>query len=159
MRITSVLSCIGAMAIAGSLITMSPASDASTTKVDLGIAGARVGGYTAGQAGMVLPVSFTMTNHSGSSTNVAFVFTVTNASVTPAGFVCPTTSTGLDILTDGMLCEPGDLAGGKSTRAVAMVTPTIQFGTVTVRACARSLISTPDPVSSNNCRTVSIPIV
>jgi hypothetical protein len=159
MRIKSILSCIGAIAIAGSLITTSSVSDAATTKVDLGITGARVGGYTAGQADLVLPVLFTMTNHSRSSTNVAFIFTVTNASVAPAGFVCTTTSTRLDIQMDGMNCEPGDLGARRSTSAVAMVTPTINVGTVTVRACARSLISTPDPVSSNNCKTVSIPIV
>jgi len=59
---------------------------------------------------------------------------------------------------DTPACEPGMLGPGKSTGAAIMVTPTITSGTVTVKACARNLDGIADPVSSNNCKTVSIPI-
>jgi hypothetical protein len=43
-------------------------------------------------------------------------------------------------------------------RDVPLVTPTIASGTVTVKACAKLLDGHMDPVSSDNCKTVSIPI-
>lgn len=125
--------------------------------MDLGITGSTVAGYTAAQLEQELPVMFTMTNRSRTTTtDVAFLFTVTNASVDD--YVCPTISTRLNIETDGQYCEPGSLAAGKSTSAAIIVTPTIELGTITVQACASSLDSDPDPVKSNDCKTISIPI-
>lgn len=157
MRTKMVLFCVGVLAIAGSLTIVSSASDAATTKVDLGTTGSTVAGYTAAQLGQELPVMFTMTNHSRTTTtDVAFVFTVSNASVDD--YVCPTISTRLNIETDGQYCEPGSLRAGKSTSAAIIVTPAIALGTITVQACATSLDGHPDPVQTNDCKTISIPI-
>jgi hypothetical protein len=154
-----VLALIGALTIAAGPWLVSSTSAASTTSVDLGITGSRVAGFTAAQAGQELPITFTMKNHSSSSsTYVDFYFTLTHASASTEDYVCPLISNHLNIFPDTPACEPGLLGAGKSTSAAILITPTISSGTVTVKACARSESGNPDPVSSNNCKTISIPI-
>jgi hypothetical protein len=135
------------------------ASNAASTSVDLGMTGSRVAGYTSAQAGQELPVVFTLKNHSTTtSADVAFYFTLTHATADSSDYTCPMVSTKGNINPDTPACEPGVLGYGKSTSAAIMVTPTIISGTVTVKACALNLGGATDPVSSNNCKTISIPI-
>ena len=158
MRIKSILLCASAVAIAGSLLIASSASDAATAKVDLSITGGTVTGFTRSGPEQELPVVFTMRNHSGTtSVSVDFFFTLTNATADGTDYVCPQSN---HVLTgaDGPSCEPGYLAAGRTTRAAVMVTPTISSGTVTVKACANDESGNPDPVPSNNCKTVHIRI-
>ena len=146
----------------GSVLVSTYASQASTSaapRVDLGITGSTVAGYTAAQAGQELPVAFTMTNHSATtSTQISFNFTITNSSADGSDYICPLISNHFNINPDTPSCETGSLAHGKSTSAAILVTPTIGTGTITVKACAQSLDGYIDPVSSNNCKTVKIPI-
>lgn len=87
--------------------------------------------------------------------SVDFFFTLANATADAADYVCPTADHAL-INPDTLACEPGFLAGGKSTSAAILVTPTITSGTVTVTACANDEDGLPDPNPSN--KTVSIRI-
>jgi hypothetical protein len=140
-------------------VLLTTASQAATTKVDLSITGQTVAGYTKAQYGQELPVMFTMKNRSPrTATSVAFSFTLTNATADGSDYTCPLISNHYNINPDSPNCEPGVLGHGASTSAAIMVTPTIVTGTVTVQACAEDLESHGDPVSSNNCKTVSIPI-
>lgn len=138
---------------------LTTASQATTTSVDLGMTGSTVAGFTAAQPGQELPVTFTMKNYSTThSVSVAFYFTLSHATAAVADYTCPLISNHFNIFPDTPACEPGILGYGKSTRAAIMVTPTITSGTVTVRACAQDLDGYSDPISSNNCKTVSIPV-
>ncbi|HJQ03352.1 MAG TPA: hypothetical protein VJ851_17280 [Jatrophihabitans sp.] len=158
MRIKIILLCASAVALAGSLLIASSASDAATAKVDLSITGGTVTGFTRSGPEQELPVVFTMRNHSQTtSVSVDFFFTLTNATADGTDYVCPQSN---HVLTgpDGPACEPGYLAAGRTTRAAIMVTPTITSGTVSVKACANDESGNPDPVPSNNCKTVHIRI-
>jgi hypothetical protein len=146
------------VALAGTLL-VATASQASTTGVDLSITGSTVAGYTAAQYGQELPVVFTMKNRSKTPVSVAFYFTFTNATVDGSDYVCPLISNHFNIDPDSPACEPGVLGARKSTSAAILVTPTITSGTVTVTACAHDLEGHADPVTSNDCATVSIPIL
>ena len=158
MRIKIILWCVSAVALVGGLLIASSTSDASTTNVDLSITGGTVTGFTRAGPDQELPVAFTMRNHSRTtSVSVDFFFTLTNATADGTDYVCPMSD---HVLTgpDGPACEPGFLAPGRTTRAAIMVTPTISSGTVTVKACADDESGNPDPVPSNNCKTVHIRI-
>jgi hypothetical protein len=158
MRKKLILLFVSAIALAGALF-FPTTSQATTTSVDLGITGKTVAGFTKAQLGQELPVTFTMKNHSTTaSASVDFYFTLTNATADPSDYTCPLISNHYNIFPDTPACEPGVLGYGKSTSAAIMVSPTISSGTVTVKACARNENNYTDPVSSNNCKTVSIPI-
>jgi hypothetical protein len=151
-----VLFCAGTVALASSLVVASSTSDASTANVDLSITGGTVTGFTSSASDQVLPVSFTMRNHSATSVPVDFFFTLTNATADATDYVCPA---GHALISpDTPACEPGFLAGGRTTSAAILVTPTISSGTVTVKACADNENNNPDPNRSNNCKTVHIRI-
>jgi hypothetical protein len=138
---------------------LTTASQATTTSVDLGMTGKTVAGFTQAQAGQELPVAFTMKNYSTTrSVSVAFYFTLSHATAADGDYTCPLISNHYNIFPDSPACEPGTLGYGRSTSAAILVTPTISSGTVTVKACAQDLSGYSDPVSSNNCKTVSIPI-
>jgi hypothetical protein len=158
MRNRLIVLAAGLIGLASTLVITS-SSGAATASVDLGITGATVAGYTSAQYGQELPVSFTIKNHSTTrSADVAFYFTISHATADMSDYVCPLVTGHFNIDPDTPACEPGVLAAGRSTSAAIMVTPTISSGTITVKACAQNLDGTADPVSSNNCKTVSIPI-
>jgi hypothetical protein len=159
MRKKLALIAVGIISVGGVLFLANSSSQAAGTKVDLSIAGGTVAGFTSAQAGQELPVSFTMTNRSTTtSAQVDFHFFLTNATADKSDYTCPLISNHFNIFADVPSCEPGTLAHGQHTSAAIMVTPTANTGTVTVRACAENLNNYVDPVSSNNCKTISIPI-
>jgi hypothetical protein len=123
------------------------------------LTGNTVAAFSKAQGGQELPVTFTMMNHSTTtSADVSCYFTLTHATANSTDYTCPLVSSHYNIDPDTPACEPGVLGYGKGTSAAIMVTPTIASGTVTVKACAKLLDGHTDPVSSNNCKTVSIPI-
>jgi hypothetical protein len=149
---------VAASALACTLF-LTTASQATTTSVDLGITGNTVAGFTKAQYGQELPVTFTIKNRSTTTAaEVAFYFTLTHATADGSDYTCPLVSNRYNINPDTPACEPGVLGYGRSTSAAILVTPTISSGTVTVKACAQDLTGYADPVSSNNCKTVSIAI-
>lgn len=159
MRKNLVLLFVIVMTVATTMLVVGTSSSQATTGVDLGMAGSTVAGYTSAQSGQKLPVTFTIKNHSTTtSATVDFFFTITHATADASDFVCPLVSNHFNIVPDTPACEVGVLGAGKSTSAAILVTPKITTGTVTVRACAMNETGSPDPVSSNNCKTVSIPI-
>jgi hypothetical protein len=158
MRNKIVVFLVAASALACSLF-LTTASQATTSSVDLAITGNTVAGYTKAQYGQELPVVFTIKNRSTTTaTEVSFYFTLSHATAGGSDYTCPLISNHYNINPDTPACEPGVLGYGKSTSAAILVTPTIYSGTVTVKACAQDLTGYADPVSSNNCKTVSIAI-
>jgi Domain of unknown function DUF11 len=148
---------IGAVtAVAAGALTAAVSSQAATPGVDLGITGSVVTGVTHVDIGQEVPFTFTMKNHSSTRTaNVAFAFTNT-ATAGGDDYLCATT-THSTVSPDTPDCEPGDLLAGQSVNAAIMLHAT-RSGTLTVTACALNLNGTPDPVSSNNCKTLNVTV-
>ena len=157
MRKILVLSFVSVVVAVMSLVAVS-GSGAATTTIDLSITGSTVTGFTHADARPKLPVTFTIKNNSTTTdaTDIAFRFTWTNTAAPSSDeFLCPLTSNHHLINPDGPFCEPGGLAHGKSTGAALIVTPKPGVTTVTVKACASLLDGHTDPVSANNCKTVT----
>src|SRR4051794_18831433 len=93
MRKNFVLLLVSAMVAAGRLMLVSSSSGAATANVALSLTGGTVPGYPAAQAGMELPVSFPMRNHSSTTgVSVDFPFTLTNPTADGTDYVCETAS-------------------------------------------------------------------
>ena len=147
-----------ALAAASTVGVAASSSQAATTSVDLAMTGSVVAGVKSAQPGQEVPFLFTMKNNSTTSSATAdFVFTVTNGSADVSDYVCPLISTHYNINPDTSACEPGVLGVGKATQAAILVTAKAT-GTTTVKACVHNESATPDPVTSNNCKTLSLPI-
>jgi hypothetical protein len=98
-----------------------------------------------------------VTNNSTTTTapDLNIRFTLTNATANSSDYVCPLTSNHANINPDTPSCEPGGLAQGKSTSAAIVAVPG-SGSTVVVKACVTSAVT--DPLLTNNCKTVSIPL-
>jgi hypothetical protein len=136
-------------------------SDAATTRIDLSMTGSVVAGVTSAETFHELPFTFTMKNNSTTKAadSVVFTFSITNGTAATEDYVCPLISNHFAINPDTPACEPGTLGAGKSARAAILVQPTKSQTTLKVRACASSNATINDPVSSNNCKTLSVKIV
>jgi hypothetical protein len=147
-----------AVAAACTIGAATSSTQAATPTLDLAMTGSVVAGVSGGQSGQEIPFTFTMTNKSTStSANVAFVFTVTNGATDSTDYVCPLVSNHYNINPDTPACEVGTLPTGRSTQAAILVTAKAT-GTMTVRACAINEANLTDPVSTNNCKTLRLPI-
>ena len=134
----------------------------AATGIDLSMTGSVVAGVTGAQAasGQEVALTFALKNKSTTaSAEVSFTFTITNGTAPDAGdYICPLVRSHYDIFPDTPACEPGTLSAGGTAQAAILATPGAA-GTMTVKACASNLSATaPDPVSSNNCKTLSVRI-
>ncbi len=166
MRKNAIMSVAGVIALACSLFAVSLAAGATTTgaattSVDLSITGGTVSGFTHSGGFPLLPVSFTIRNNSTTTNagDIEISFKWTNTT-TPSyeDYLCPQTSSHTLINPDTPACEPGGLGAGKTTGAALIVTPKPGVTSVSVTACAMLIDGHTDPVSRNNCKTVSISI-
>lgn len=164
MRKNAISSVVGVITVACSLFAVSiatgaTATGAATTSVDLSITGGTVTGFTHSGGFPLLPVSFTIRNNSTTTNagDIAVSFKWRNTT-TPSSedYLCPLTSNHTLISPDTPACEPGGLAAGKTTGAALIVTPKAGVASVSVTACAMLIDGHTDPISSNNCKTVTI---
>jgi hypothetical protein len=137
------------------LVVDSSGSEARSKGVDLSITGFVVAGVTSAEGSMHVPFSFTVTNRSVTAAAIDITYTLTGGSASNDDYVCPMVGTGADINPDTPDCEPGILAGHRSTSAAIIVTATVA-GTMTVQACVGAGTVEPDPVPGNNCMSLSI---
>jgi hypothetical protein len=143
-----------------SLVAVS-GSGAATNTIDLSITGGSVAGFTHSSGFPKLPVAFAMKNNSTTTNagDIEFYFKWTNTTEPQyQDYICPLTSTHALINPDTPACEPGGLAAGKTTGAALILTPKAGVRSVSLRACAILIDGHTDPVSSNNCKTVTISI-
>ncbi len=156
-RVSTVL----ATAATAAVITVSSSSQASaTTGPDLSMTGSVVSGVKSveGGTGQQLAMSFVVKNNSSSqSADISFNFTFGHANV--QGYICPLVSNHFDINPDGSSCEPGTLGAGKSSGASVIVVAPSGVSSTSVKACAQNLSGAIDPVSSNNCKTLTVAVV
>jgi len=136
------------------------AVSAASTGVDLATTGSVMAGVTSAQAGgQELAFSFSTKNNSTTtSVSLAVTFTVTNGTLNATDYICPLISNHFNINADTPSCEPGVIGPGK-TASTGLLVATKNSGTLTVKACSSNLDGLVDPVSSNNCRTLSVKIV
>jgi hypothetical protein len=144
------------LALAGSALAGTTVGHASTPSVDLAISGSVVAGVTnTFDTGREFAFAFTIKNKSATLTEPSdFVFSMVGGTAADySDYICPLVGSHTAINPDTPACEPGDLGPGKSTQAAILVTQTAH--PLKVTACA-SGESYPDPVSSNNCKTLTI---
>ncbi|MFL6137662.1 MAG: hypothetical protein ACJ74O_07670 [Frankiaceae bacterium] len=153
---------LAALALTGlCTFVVTRSSEASTSDVDLSMTGSVVAGVTGAQPSQELAFVFTLKNKSTTTPAATdFTFTVKNGTVSGGeDYVCPLVGSRYDIFPDTPACEPGTLGPGKTTRAAILVeTPSAPGVTMTVRACASDELGSTDPVPSNNCKTLRVPI-
>lgn len=113
-------------------------------------------GVKSAATGTELAFTFTMKNKSSStSADVDFWITFTGSEGGPAeDYICPLISTHANISPDASFCFPGVLGPGKTTQA-AVLTPK-SGSPMSVQACAEDVSNYADPVSSNNCKTLTV---
>ena len=145
--------------ISASVLGGGTATSAATTTIDLATSGSVVPTIRSAEVGQELAFLFTTTNKSTTaSADLSVTFAVKNGSVRGSDYICNLISNHFAISPDTPSCEPGPLGPAKTTRNAILVTA-VATGTMTVRACSTALNGYPDPVSSNNCKTLSVRIV
>ena len=148
------LTFISACALAGGAAT-----NAATTTIDLATSGSVVPTIWSADVGQELAFLFTTTNKSTTaSAELNVTFTVRNGIVRNSDYICNLISNHHAISPDTPSCEPGLLGPAKATRNAILVTATAT-GTMTVKACSTAINGYSDPVSSNNCKTLTVKIV
>lgn len=158
MRKNIILAALTAAAFGTLALASVSQSRATAISVDLGITGSPVAGVAGAQVGQELGFTFTVTNHSTTTAaDLGVKFTVARGNVTISDYICPLITTHFNINPDTPFCEPGWLPPGKSTSA-AVLASSQGTSPLVVRACAVNDSAGTDPVSSNNCKTLTIPI-
>jgi hypothetical protein len=155
---------LAAAATSTAAVLASASTANATGSLDLSMTGSVVAGVKTVEVarGTHVAFSFTMKNNSTSltSNDVSFNFTFTHTSDPGMEFYeCPLVSTHVAINPDTPSCEPGGLGPGKSTQAAVIVVPISGYSSMTVKACASNLDGTPDPVSSNNCKSLTVAVI
>jgi hypothetical protein len=159
-RITA--GCAALLVCTGAVIALGAVSEAATTSADLAVTGSVVGGITkvAGhEHGLVFSYTLTNKGPNASGGSADLVLSVTGGSFTDIACIPPTHT---PINPDGTFCEDGPLSSGQSSKDVAIVAPTAASGgKVTMRACAMNEAGADatDPVSTNNCKTLSVRVL
>ena len=151
---------LGSLALAAvGILLGSTATQAATTGVDLSTTGSIFAGLTGAQTGQEIVFTFTVKNHSSrKSAALEVTFSTTNGTADGSDYICPLIRNHFNINPDLPGCEPGLLPANHTETVGILVTPETA-GTMTVRACASNESNSPDPVPSNNCKTLSLTII
>jgi hypothetical protein len=152
---------IGALGLAvGSVLSLqSVGASAAAPTTDLAVTGAVAGGLRiTGETSHLVAFSFDLTNKGPNAVTSSADMTYSKVH---NGFVVDqlcVMSNGVGFNADSPTCEPGALAAGKSTHMTLIMKPTAGAlnRTLSVRVCASTEDSEVDPVSSNNCKTLSV---
>jgi hypothetical protein len=147
------------VAAAGTAVAASPRSSASPS-ADLSVSGSVAGGERSVESFHPVVFVFNLTNKGPSAITSSADLTYTsvvNGTVTDQLCIMPN---GNSLNADSPACEPGQLAVGQTSHMTLIVQPNASASgsSVRVRVCSSNESSTPDPVSSNNCKTLSVAI-
>jgi hypothetical protein len=152
---------IAALGLAiGSVVSLQPAgASAAAPTTDLAVTGSVVGGLKIiGEPSHLVAFSFDLKNKGPNAVTSSADMTFSKVH---NGFVVDqlcVTADGVGFNADSPTCEPGPLAAGKSTHMTLILKPTAGAlnRTLSVRVCASTEDSEVDPVSANNCKTLSV---
>jgi hypothetical protein len=158
MRKRTLIIVAAVLAVGGALVS-SGVSQAATRRADLTATGAVAGGETSTESSHLIVFVFTLTNKGPTATDGSADLTLTDVQGgTVADTMCVLPN-GFGINPDTPSCETGPLRPQQSVQDVYVVQPSGTSTSVSVRACASNEGSVPDPVASNNCKTLSVAIV
>jgi len=147
------------LAIGSALGVQSAGASAAAPTTDLAVTGSVAGGLrSTGETSHALAFSFDLKNKGPNAVTSSADMTYSKVH---NGFVVDqlcVMANGIGFNADSPTCEPGTLAAGESTHMVLLLKPTAGAlnRTLTVQVCASTEDSEVDPVSSNNCKTLSV---
>ena len=159
MRKIIILTATLGLAICSALSVQSGGASAAAPTTDLAVTGSVEGGLRiTGETSHLLAFTFDLKNKGPNGVTSSADMTYSKVH---NGFVVDqlcVTSDGVGFNADSPTCEPGALAAGKSTHMTLILKPTAGAlnRTLSVRVCASTEDSEVDPVSANNCKTLSV---
>jgi hypothetical protein len=135
-------------------------SEAKSQGADLAVSGVVAGGETSTESSHLIVFVFTLTNKgpegTADSSADLTVTDVTGGNIIDTMCVLPN---GFGINPDTPSCETGPLRVHQSVQDTYVLQPSGSGVTVSVRACSSNEAGIPDPVASNNCKTLAVKIV
>lgn len=158
MRKLTLIVVTAVLAVGGALLS-SGVTQAATQGADLAATGIVAGGETSTERSHLIVFVFTLTDKgpSGSGASADLVLTdVQGGTLLDTMCVLPN---GFGINPDTPACEFGPLRAKQSVQATYVVQPSDTSTSVSLRACTNNEGSVPDPVASNNCKTLAVAIV
>jgi hypothetical protein len=150
---------VAAVLTLGGALVSSGVSQAATQNADLAVSGVVAGGETSTESSHFIVFDFTLTNKGPTATDGSADLTLTDVQGGTVADIMCVLPNGFGINADTPSCETGPLRSKQSVQDVYVVQPSGPSTTVSVRACASNEGSVPDPVASNNCKTLSVAIV
>ena len=159
MRKLTLIVVTAVLAVTGGLLVSSGVSQAKAQGADLAVTGLVAGGETSTESSHLIVFVFTLTNKGPAATDGSADLTLTDAQGGTLVDTMCVLPNGFGINPDSPSCETGPLQPQKSVHDTYVVQPSGPSTTVSVRTCASNEGSIPDPVASNNCKTLSVIIV
>jgi hypothetical protein len=159
MRKLTLIVVTAVLAVTGGLLVSSGVSQAKAQGADLAVTGSVAGGETSTESSHLIVFVFTLTNKGPATTDGSADLTVTDVQGGTLVDTMCVLPNGFGINPDSPSCETGPLQPQKSVHDTYVVQPSGPSTTVSVRTCASNEGSIPDPVASNNCKTLSVIIV
>lgn len=159
MRRIIILTAASGLAIGSALSVQSAGASAAAPNTDLAVTGSVAGGLRiTGGTSHLLAFTFDLKNKGPDGVTSSADMTYSKVH---NGFVVDqlcVMSNGVGFNADSPSCEPGTLAAGESTHMTLILKPTqgALNRKLTVQVCASAEDSEIDPVSSNNCKTLSV---
>lgn len=141
------------------VLAFSGASRASTQRADLAVTGSVAGGETSTESFHLVVFVFTLKNEGPATTDGSADLIVTDVQGGTLLDTMCVLPNGFGINPDSPACETGPLQSHQSVHDTYVVQPSGSVAPVSMTACASNEGSNPDPVSSNNCKTLSVDIV
>jgi hypothetical protein len=134
-------------------------SHANTQGADLAVTGLVAGGETSTESFHLIVFVFTLTNKGPAGTDGSADLTLTDVQGGSLVDVMCVLPNGFGINPDSPSCETGPLRAKQRVQDTYVLQPSGTSTSVSLRVCASNEGSVPDPVSSNNCKTLAVAIV
>ena len=159
MRKLTLIVVTAVLAVVGGLLVSSGVSHANAPSADLAVTGSVAGGETSTESSHLIVFVFTLTNKGPAATDGSADLTLTDVQGGTLMDTMCVLPNGFGINPDTPSCETGPLQPRQSVHDTYVVQPSGTSTSVSVRTCASNEGSIPDPVASNNCKTLSVAIV
>lgn len=158
MRKLTLIVVTAVLAVVGGLLVSSGVSQAAQG-ADLAVTGSVAGGETSTESSHLIVFVFTLTNKGPAATDGSADLTLTDVQGGTLVDTMCVLPNGFGINPDSPSCETGPLQARQSVHDTYVVQPSGTSTSVSLRTCASNEGSIPDPVASNNCKTLSVAIV
>lgn len=158
MRKLTLIVVTAVLAVVGGLLGSSGVSQAAQG-ADLAVTGLVAGGETSTESSHLIVFVFTLKNKGPAATDGSADLTLTDVQGGTLVDTMCVLPNGFGINPDSPSCETGPLRSQQSVQDTYVVQPSGTSTSVSLRTCASNEGSVPDPVASNNCKTLNVAIV